>query len=134
MLELAPLWGASVRVFSIVRIYGHGFGLPNAGPLPTKRDWERQRAVVADAVQRLSGNGVAVDGEVLATRTPAKAISEQATKQAWEAIVMAAGPNRNRFVGYMLWSQEPQRVRRRARMPVFLVRDETRRRFGRKRG
>ena len=125
VLELAPLWGASVRVFSIVRIYGHAFGLPNARPLPTKHDWERQRAIVADAVKRLGGKGVEVDGEVLATRTPAKTICDEATKEGWEAIVMSAGPTRNRLVGYMLWSQEPQRVRRRARMPVVLVLGET---------
>jgi nucleotide-binding universal stress UspA family protein len=124
VLELAPLWGASVRVFSIVRIYGHSFGLPNSGPLPTNRDWERQRTLVADAVKRLSGKGVEVDSSVLATRKPAKQICDEATKEGCEAIVMTAGPNRNRLVGDMLWSQEPQRVRRRARVPVFLVLDE----------
>ena len=34
---------------------------------------------------------------------------------------MAADPDRNRLVGDLLWSQEPQRVRRKAKMPVFLV-------------
>jgi nucleotide-binding universal stress UspA family protein len=124
VLELAPLWGGSVRVLSIVRIYGHSFGLPNSGPLPTKRDWERQRAIVADAVKRLSGKGVKVDGNVLATRKPAKQICDEATKEGCAAIVMAAGPDRNRLVGDMLWSQEPQRVCRRATVPVFLVLDE----------
>jgi nucleotide-binding universal stress UspA family protein len=133
VLELAPLWGASVRVFSIVRIYGRSFGLPNVGPLPTKRDWERQRAIVADAVQRLSGKGVKVDGNVLAARKPAKQICDEATKEGCEAIVMAAGPNRNRLVANVLWSQEPQRVRRRAHVAVFLVLDETRRRSARNR-
>jgi nucleotide-binding universal stress UspA family protein len=128
VLELAPLWGASVRVFSIVRIYGRSFGLPNAGPLPTKRDWERQRAIVADAVKRLSGKGVEVEGNVVAARKPAKQICAEATKDGCEAIVMAAGPDRNRLLGDMLWSQEPQRVRRRARVAVFLVLDETRQR------
>ena len=122
-----------MRVFSTVRIYGHAFGVPNAQVLPTKHDWERQRAIVADAVKRLSGKGVEVDGEVLATRTPAKTICDEATKEGWGAIVMAASPTRNRLVGCMLWSQEPQRVRRRARMPVVLVLGETRQRFARHR-
>jgi nucleotide-binding universal stress UspA family protein len=117
-LELAPLWGASVRVFSIVRIYGH------SGALPTKRDWVRQRTIVADAIKRLTSNGVEVDGDVLATRKPARQICDQAIKHGCEAIVMTADPDRNRLVGDMLWSQEPQRVRRRARVPVFLVLDE----------
>jgi nucleotide-binding universal stress UspA family protein len=127
VLDLAPLWGASVRVVSIVRIYGHSFGLFSAGPLPTQRDWERHRAIVADAVKRLNGKGVEIYANVLATRTPAKRICDEATNEGCEAIVMAAGPNRSRLIGDMLWSQEPQRVRRRARVPVFLVRDEARR-------
>jgi nucleotide-binding universal stress UspA family protein len=133
VLELGPLWGASVRVVSIVRIYGHSFGLPHAGPFPTQRDWERQRAIVVDAVKRISGKGVAVDANVLATRKPAQQICDEATNEGCEAIVMAAGSNRNRLVGAMLWSQEPQRVRRRARVPVFLVLDETRQRSVRNR-
>jgi nucleotide-binding universal stress UspA family protein len=124
VLELAPLWGASVLVFSPVRIYGHSFVLPNSGPLPTKRDWERQRAIVADAVERLSGKGVAVESNVLATRKPAQQICDEATKEGCQAIVMPADLTRNRLVGDMLWSQEPQRVRRRAGVPVFLVFDE----------
>jgi hypothetical protein len=36
---------------------------------------------------------------------------------------MAADPDRNRIIGDMLWSQEPQRVRRRAKLPVFLVQE-----------
>ena len=107
-----------MRVFSIVRIYGH------SGALPTERDWMRQRTIVADAVERLRRKGADVDGDVVATRKPARQICDQAIKHGCEAIVMTADPNRSRLVGDILWSQEPQRVRRRARMPVFLVLDE----------
>ena len=34
---------------------------------------------------------------------------------------MGADPDRNRVVGDFFWSQEPQRVRRKAKIPVFLV-------------
>ena len=37
---------------------------------------------------------------------------------------MAADPDRNRVVGDMIWSQEPQRVRRRAKVPVYLVAED----------
>ncbi len=116
-LELVPWWGASVRVFSIVRIYGH------SGAMPTKSDWDRQRTIVADAIKRLRSKRLEVHGDVLATRRPARQICDEATKHGCEAIVMAADPSRNRLVGDMLWAQEPQRVRRRARVPVFLVFD-----------
>ena len=36
---------------------------------------------------------------------------------------MAADPDKNRFTGDFLWSQEPQRARRRSKVPVFLVVD-----------
>jgi nucleotide-binding universal stress UspA family protein len=117
-LELGPFWGVSVRVFSIVRIYGH------SGALPTERDWARQRAIVADAIKRLRSKGVDVDGDVVATRKPAREICDYAIEHGCEAIVMTADPDRSRLVGDVLWSQEPQRVRRRASMPVFLVLDE----------
>lgn len=38
-----------------------------------------------------------------------------------QAIVMAADPDRARYVATAMWSQEPQRVRRKAGIPVFLV-------------
>jgi nucleotide-binding universal stress UspA family protein len=78
---------------------------------------------VARAVKRLKRRGVAAQGHVLGTRKATKKILEEAAKEDCEAIVMAADPDRNRFLGDMLWSQEPQRVRRRAKLPVFLVRE-----------
>ena len=59
---------------------------------------------------------------MLGTRKSTKRIIEEAKVDGCEAIVMAADPDRNRLVGDMLWTQEPQRVRRRAKVPVFLVR------------
>jgi nucleotide-binding universal stress UspA family protein len=84
----------------------------------------RQRTIVADAIKRLRSKGVEVEGVVLAAQKPARQICDQASKHGCDAIVMTADPNRNRLVGEILWSQEPQRVRRRARVPVFLVLDE----------
>ena len=37
---------------------------------------------------------------------------------------MGADPDRNRVLGDFDWSQEPQRVRRKAKIPVFLVFEE----------
>jgi hypothetical protein len=34
---------------------------------------------------------------------------------------MAADPPRNRFISDLMWSQEPYRVQRRAKVPVHLV-------------
>ncbi len=119
--ELARSCGASVHVLSIARVHGVAFGLPNPGLLPTKREWDEQRESVRKAVARLRRKGIDADGHVLGTRNATKRIVEEAARQRCGAIVMAADPDRNRFVANAMWSQEPQRVRRRARVPVFLV-------------
>jgi nucleotide-binding universal stress UspA family protein len=99
------------------------FGLPNPGLLPTRREWQEQRDIVAKAVKRLRRGGVEADGHVLGTRKATKRILDEAAKHGCEAIVMAADPDRNRLVADLLWTQEPQRVRRKAKLPVFLVSD-----------
>jgi nucleotide-binding universal stress UspA family protein len=119
--ELARTGGGSVHVFSVARVWGTGLGLPNPGLLPSKREWDEQRAVVADAVQALKKRGVEATGHVLATRKATKRIVREAERLGCTAIVMAADPPRNRLLADLMWSQEPYRVRRRAKVPVHLV-------------
>lgn len=114
----------SVHVFSIARIHGVSFGFPNPGLMPTKPEWAAQRKIVDSAIKRLRRTGLDAEGHVLATRKVTARICEEAIKAECQAIVMAADPDRKRLVGDMLWTQEPQRVRRRAKVPVFLVTDE----------
>jgi nucleotide-binding universal stress UspA family protein len=122
-IALAQSSGASVRVLSIARVHGVAFGLQTPGLMPNRREWQEQRDIVARAVKRLRRRGIDADGHVLGTRKATKSICFEAVTQGCEAIVMAADPDRNRLVGDFLWEQEPQRVRRRAKVPVFLVRD-----------
>lgn len=123
-IELARRSGASVHVLSIARVHGVAFGFPSPGLLPTKREWEQQREIVTKAVRRLRRKGFEAQGQVLGTRKSTKRILEEAATHGCEAIVMAADPDRNRLTGDLLWSQEPQRVRRRAKLPVHLVQDD----------
>jgi nucleotide-binding universal stress UspA family protein len=124
VIELARRPGATAHVFSVARVHGVSFGLQTPGLLPTKREWAEQREIVAKAVKRLRRKGIEAEGHVLGTRKATKRILEEAAKEGCDAIVMAADPDRNRIVADMLWSQEPQRVRRRAKLPVFLVAGE----------
>jgi len=123
VIELASGRGASVRVLSIARVHGVAFGLQTPGLLPTKAEWDEQRASVRRAIKRLKRKGIDADGHVIGTRKATKRICEEAYLQECEAIVMAADEDRNRLVADAMWSQEPQRVRRKARVPVFLVVD-----------
>jgi nucleotide-binding universal stress UspA family protein len=114
----------TVRVFTIARVHGTAFGMQSPGLLPTKREWQEQREIVNRAVKRLERKGIEADGHVVGTRKSTKRILQEAKFAGCEAIVMAADPDRNRVTGDFLWSQEPQRVRRKARIPVFLVIDQ----------
>ena len=116
--------GASVRVFTVARVHGVGFALPNPGLLPTKREWAEQRDIVDRVIRRLERKGFEARGHVVGTRKATKAIVGEASKHGCEAIVMAADPDKSRFTGDFLWEQEPQRVRRRAKVPVFLFVDD----------
>ena len=122
VVELARPSDATVRVFSIARIHGVSFGMQMPGLLPTKAEWAEQRDIVNRAVKRLERKGIDADGHVVGTRKTTKRIIQEAEFAGCDAIVMAADPDRNRVVGDFVWSQEPQRVRRKAKkIPVFLV-------------
>jgi len=123
--RIARQGGGEVHVFSVVRVWGTSLGLPNPGLLPSKREWDAQRAIVADAVEALKREGVEATGHVLATRKATKRIVGEAKRLSCGAIVMAADPPRNRFLADLMWSQEPYRVRRRALVPVYLVTEDT---------
>jgi nucleotide-binding universal stress UspA family protein len=122
--RIAKRSGAPVHVFAITRVWGTSFGFPNPGLQPTKREWDQQRHNVEKTIGRLERKGVEVRGRVIGTRAGAKRIVKEAQRLGCDAIVMGADPPRNPLIRNFVWSQEPQRVRRRARMPVFLVVDQ----------
>ena len=119
--ELAREHGGRVHVFTVARVWGTSLGLPNPGLMPTKREWDEQRAHVDEAVAALEKRGVRATGEVLATRKVTKRICGAADRLHACAIVMAADPPRNRLLADLMWSQEAHRVKRRANIPVHLV-------------
>jgi nucleotide-binding universal stress UspA family protein len=121
VLELADPTGATAHVFCIARIHGVSFGLQSPGLMPNKRELADAHENVKRAVKRLKRKGIEAEGHILATRKSTKRIVQEAATEGCDAIVMAADPDRNRFVSDFLWEQEPQRVRRKAKVPVFLV-------------
>jgi nucleotide-binding universal stress UspA family protein len=102
-------------------VWGTSFGFPNPGLQPSRLEWKEQRTVVEDAVKALEKRGVDATARVLGTRKATKRIVGEAERLGCTAIVMAADPPRNRFVSDLMWSQEPYRVKRRAKVPVHLV-------------
>jgi hypothetical protein len=112
---------APVHVFIIARIWGSAFGMPHPGLMPTKREWQVQRDLAAEAVDRLKRRGVEATGQVVSSRNAGKRILAEAKRRRPEAIVMSAPPPRHWFIADFIWDQEPYRVRRQAGTPVYLV-------------
>jgi nucleotide-binding universal stress UspA family protein len=121
VVELARPERATVHVFTIARVHGVAFGLQTPGLMPTKAEWRAQHEIVAQAVRALSKRGVEAQGHVLGTRKSTSKILAEAAKEGCDAIVMGADPDRVRLISDMLWEQEPQRVRRRSKIPVYLA-------------
>jgi nucleotide-binding universal stress UspA family protein len=120
-VEFAAALAAPVHVLSIARVWGTAFGFPNPNLYPSRQEWDRQRELVAEAVQALERHGLKATGQVLGTRNATRRIVDVARRTGCGAIVMGADPPRRWFVADFVWSQEPYRVRRRARLPVYLV-------------
>jgi nucleotide-binding universal stress UspA family protein len=128
VIELAQRNGASVRVLSLARVHGVSFGMPHPGLLPTKKEWQEQRDIVANAIWRLKRRGIDADGTVVGTRKSTKRILQEAKQSSCAAIVMGADPDRHLLIRNMFWEQEPQRVRsrsKRSKLPVYLVVDDS---------
>lgn len=119
--EIAAEAGGAVQVLSLARVHGVTMGLPNPGLMPTRAEWREQEEHVRRAVTKLKRRGLVVHGQVLGTRKPAARICKLAEEVGAVAIVMGADQPRARLVGSMLWSQEPQAVARRAKIPVHLM-------------
>lgn len=119
--DLARRNGGTVRVLTLARMWGTALGFPHPGLRPTRRELERHQDDIADAVHALARAGVSADGHIIATRKATRSILREARRVGCQAIVMGADAPRNRFVGDFMWSQEPQRVERRARVPVHVV-------------
>ncbi len=78
----------AVSVLTIARIYGTQFGLPHPGLMPTRDELAERRAWVDHAMKRVGSRGAVVDGQVAATRKPAKLIANVAMRRGARVIVI----------------------------------------------
>ncbi|HLQ54463.1 MAG TPA: hypothetical protein VK162_09340 [Streptosporangiaceae bacterium] len=92
--------GEAIRVLSIAKIYGTALGLQHPGLLPSKREMQAQRDIVADAVKRIERAGGRARGEVVATRNNAKTFLRAAVRYSVRHVVLepAAGGRLRRLV------------------------------------
>jgi len=80
--------GRPIAVLALLKIYGYSLGMPNPGLLPTAKEREVERAVVADAIAGLERLGDSVDGQVAMTRHPARMIATVARTRAVHHVLI----------------------------------------------
>jgi nucleotide-binding universal stress UspA family protein len=119
-MELARPLKAQVFVMTVARVWGTSLGFPNPGLQPTRKEWDEQRLNARTAVESFEKAGFEARALVLATRRPRKRFLQEAQLRGMDAIVMGTDPHRG-LLGDFLWSQEPHRVARVSRIPVYLV-------------
>ena len=120
-VQMLRVQGGHARVLTVARLWGTGFGLPNPGLRPSKREMAEQEENVTWAISQLEEAGVSADGHIVTTRNPRKSILNEAKRQKCDAIIMGADPRRPWIVRGLMWSQEPYRVHSRTPIPVHLV-------------
>ena len=77
-----------VAVVTLARIYGTRFGVPHPGLLPTKNELAVRQEWVATAILQLRKHGVDADGQVAATRKPARKLAEIAQARGARSVVI----------------------------------------------
>jgi len=108
-----------MHVLSIAQVFGTALGLQHPGLFPTKREWNAQADLVADAVKALERRGFSARGRVLGSRHAGKAIANVAAAEGCAAIVIGATPlPRWR---QLLQQDETRKLVRRATVPVHVV-------------
>jgi hypothetical protein len=80
--------GDPVAVLALLKIHGYALGMPNPGLLPTAKERDAQRDIVANAIARLEKLSTEADGQVAATRHPAKVIASVAKRRQVHHVIV----------------------------------------------
>jgi hypothetical protein len=110
---------AGVAVLAIAKIYGTQFGLPHPGLMPTKDEVDLRRQWIADAIRALERKGIAVDGQMAATRKPIRLIARVAVARSVQHVVVDEGTSRG--VRRRIEGETGKDVRRRLRGAAEVV-------------
>jgi nucleotide-binding universal stress UspA family protein len=108
-----------MHVLSIARVWGTALGLQNPGLYPTRKEWQAQVDLVADAVKALKGRGFDARGRVVGSRHASKTIGKVAVAEGCEAIVIGAVPTAR--WRRLLRQDEADNLFRRSAVPVYVV-------------
>jgi hypothetical protein len=80
--------GGPIAVLALLRIHGYAFGMPNPGLMPTPKERTAQLDVVSRAIGRIEKLGGEADGQVTATRHPARTVTAVARRRNVHHVVI----------------------------------------------
>jgi hypothetical protein len=87
--QAAALSGTTpVAVVTLARIYGTRFGVPHPGLMPTKNELAERQEWVATAIRQLRKRGIDADGQIAATRKPARKLAEIVKTRGAQRVVI----------------------------------------------
>jgi Universal stress protein family len=84
--------GGTVAVVGLLKVHGSSWGFPNPGLMPTATEKAEQRARVDTAITALERLGVDADGQITATRNPAKVIAGSAQRRGARLVLIEQAP------------------------------------------
>ncbi|MDI9349204.1 MAG: hypothetical protein QM537_04285 [Candidatus Symbiobacter sp.] len=103
-----------VHLFTIARIFGSSFGMPNPGLMPNKREWQEQHDLLAAAQKSLKKSGVAASALVVSSRNPIKRIIAEAKHVNATHLVIEAPPRKHWLIAHLFWDQQAYAIGKRA--------------------
>lgn len=99
---VADAGGDTIAVLTLLRIYGSAWGFPNPGLLPNATEKAEARRIVEATMAAIEGYGGTADGQITATRHPAKVIVAAVRRRSCRSVVVmrpAAGAVRGALEG-----------------------------------
>ena len=82
-----------VAVVGLLKIYGYALGFPNPGLMPTAKERDDQRAVVAKTIELVERLGGYADGQVTATRQGARVIVAATKRRGARHVIIDRPPS-----------------------------------------
>ena len=95
-----------IHLFTIARIYGSAFGLPNPGLMPNKQEWKQQYDLLAAAQKSLKKSGIESSALVVSSRNPTKRIIAEAKHIKATHLLIETPPKKHWLIAHLFWEQQ----------------------------
>jgi hypothetical protein len=90
---VAEAAGAPIAVITVLRIFGSAWGFPNPGLLPNATEKAEATRIVEATIAAIERHGGSADGQITATRHPAKVIVGAARRRSCRLVLVERTPS-----------------------------------------